>query len=320
VPTIPYSAANYDKNRFPNVKTAGTLTFTWPRLVWAAVTVGKAEEHQASNGIFSAYERSMRTALLYSSLMESSSGQIIKAPTYEALDPSEKTAVSFYIGMTLVRLFTYSLFNVDWLLHLDLYRKTVKAQLNTKSRPDFIGVNANDDWLVFESKGRSDYMQGKGMSTLMTKAKTQASLLQRINGVVPIGSFGAITHFQDDGLLRFDMDDPPPDKQNPHAYELTFSTDQLITDYYRPFLERKDSRAIGIKGHRIIGRDLGELDVTVGLDERVLAQPAKAGLLRVPQREVGNEFLGRDGIFVRLGSNWSADNMKRPPMQRRADG
>ncbi|HWZ52728.1 MAG TPA: hypothetical protein VNW54_14820 [Granulicella sp.] len=182
MPTIPYSTKNFEPGSFPNLAANGVLTFTWARLVWAAVTVGKAEEHQALNGIYSAYERSMRTALIYANLMESQTGQIVKAPSYDGLDPSEKTAVSFYIGMALVRLFSYSLFDVDWLLHLDLYKNTVQAPLQGRSRPDFIGLNENDQWLVFESKGRSDYVSDVTMTTLMKKAKKQASLL----GLEPI--------------------------------------------------------------------------------------------------------------------------------------
>jgi len=67
-------------------------------------------------------------------------------------------------------------------LHLDLYKNTVQAPLQGRSRPDFIGLNENDQWLVFESKGRSDCGSGVTMTTLMKKAKKTASLL----GLEPI--------------------------------------------------------------------------------------------------------------------------------------
>jgi hypothetical protein len=316
VPSIPYSASNFDPDLFPNLQAKGTLTFEWPKLVWAAVTVGKAQEHQAQHGIYSAYERSMRTALVYSSLMESPTGQVVKAPSYATLDPSEKTAVSFYTGMTLVRLFSYSLFGVDWLLHLDLYRNEVQAQVKGKSRPDFLGLNHNDQWLVFESQGCSDYMTGQSMATLMEKAKGQASLLTRVNGAVPFGTIGAVTHFMNDGLLRFDMDDPPPDSQSEEAYQIKITPNALRSDYYRPFVERKNSEVINVGGRRVRATSLGEIEVTVGLDEDVLAGVPMGTRTQVFQREDDREFMGRDGVYVGLGPNWSRENMRRPPTER----
>lgn len=316
MPTIPYTAVNFDPVVFPNLQASGTLIFTWARLVWAAITVGKAQEHQALYGIYSAYERNMRTALLYSSLMESPSGQIVKAPSYEALDPSEKTAVSFYVGMTLVRLFSYSLFNVDWLLHLDLYKDAVQAQIQGRSRPDFLGLNGNGQWLVFESKGRSDYVNGQAMVDLMEKAKGQSSLLLNISGANPLASFGAVSHFMSDGVLRIDMDDPPADKTNEHTFEVTVSPDQFRTDYYKPFTNRKGSRVKAVGDRRVRTTNMGDLDVTIGMDESVFTTHGTVRRGHRIQRESGREFLGRDGVYVSLGDNWSEENMKKPPAAR----
>jgi hypothetical protein len=316
MPTVPYTANNFDVAAFPNLQASGALTFTWPQLVWATVTVGKAEEHQSLCGIYSAYERSMRTALIYSSLMESATGRIVKAPSYEALDPSEKTAVSFYIGMTLVRLFSYSLFKVDWLLHLDLYKDSVNAQTQGRSRPDFLGLNENEEWVVFESKGRSDYVTGRTMENLMGKAKAQSALLTSINGAGPLASFGAVSHFMDDGVLRFDLDDPPTDKRNEQAFQVAVPPGQFYADYYKPFSGRRDSTVVAVGGHRVRVTNMGELDVITGVDEDILAMPPTVSRSRRIQLDTDHEFLGRDGVYVSLGTNWSARNMKMPPTSR----
>jgi hypothetical protein len=154
------------------------------------------------------------------------------------------------------------------------------------------------------------------MIDLMAKAKGQSSLLLNIGGANPLASFGAISHFMNDGVLRIDMDDPPANKTNEHSFKVNVTPDQFRTDYYKPFTDRKGSRVKTVGDRRVRTTNLGDLDVTIGLDEGVLIPRGAVRRNHRTQYEDGREFLGRDGVYVSLGTNWSEENMKKTPAAR----
>jgi hypothetical protein len=59
--------------------------------------------------------------MIWAYLMERGDKRIEKSGPYLASDPSEKTSISFYLGMTLTKLFADQLFNVPRVLHYAVY-------------------------------------------------------------------------------------------------------------------------------------------------------------------------------------------------------
>jgi hypothetical protein len=83
--------------------------FKWSEIVWAATTLGRAQEDQGIFGIYSVYEAIYRATIIYANLRTLPNGELGKTDSYENTDPSEKGSISYYIGMTMLRLFSYRL-------------------------------------------------------------------------------------------------------------------------------------------------------------------------------------------------------------------
>src|ERR1035437_3515938 len=116
-------------------------------------------------------------------LLEASSGRLLQTISYGASDPSEKTSISFYLGMTLAKLFAEVLFDVPRMLHVAVYGQNYQiAAGQGASRPDLIGLSVNGDRFVFEAKGRSNGFDGQALNT----AKDQAEQIISIDNVGPL--------------------------------------------------------------------------------------------------------------------------------------
>lgn len=94
------------------------LTCTWPQLVWSAITVGRGNLRDVfQHRFFSFLEVIYRSTMLYANLREDNNGIVSRSPAYEGLDPSEKGAVSYFIGLTAAKLCASKLFRISWLMH-----------------------------------------------------------------------------------------------------------------------------------------------------------------------------------------------------------
>lgn len=123
------------------------------------------------------FEMIFRTALLYANLMQGPHYRLSRSEPYDVLDPSEKGAVSYFLGLTFAKLFAEKYLNVSWLMHLDVYRDALRPRnVHGGSKPDLVGFDTNGDWYVIEAKGRT----GGHDSEAMRRAKEQVSNLSTI--------------------------------------------------------------------------------------------------------------------------------------------
>src|SRR5258706_7087235 len=100
------------------------LPVSWAKLVWSAVSVGKASRADiAQHGRFSLFEIAYRSAMIYANLKASTDGYFDRSSAYEGLDPSEKGAISYFLGIALTKVFASEVLGVPWLMHVDLYRQ-----------------------------------------------------------------------------------------------------------------------------------------------------------------------------------------------------
>jgi hypothetical protein len=152
LPRISLSAKQF-KAPLTHVNGSSTLDFSWADLVWAAISVGKAEANQLVRfGFYSMFELLYRASILFANLREDGLGYLTKSDAFKALDPSEKGALSYFFGLTTAKLFAEKHLGVSWLMHLDVY----KAQLHPvvthrgKVKPDLLGRDAQNQWVVIE--------------------------------------------------------------------------------------------------------------------------------------------------------------------------
>ena len=91
---------------------------TWPEVVHAAITVGRANWRDVfRHGLYSKYEMLYRASMIYANL-RAYRGRIAATSAFLALDPSEKSAVTYFLGLTFAKLIATRLLAIEWLLHL----------------------------------------------------------------------------------------------------------------------------------------------------------------------------------------------------------
>lgn len=177
---------DYESRAFPAtapvVNGVGTLNTSWNDLVWAAVTVGRPNWlYVFRHGTASRYEALFRWSLLRMALEQSGPAAVRLRRTAAArsLDPTEKGAVHYFVGMTMCKLFAAKLLQAPWALHVDVFGAALGVMLTQRSRPDLVAqIHGTPDWVVMESKGRVS----PPTAAVKTKAKTQAGRLPPIAG------------------------------------------------------------------------------------------------------------------------------------------
>src|SRR5258708_24977418 len=105
--------------------------------------------------------------------------------------------------MTLAKLFANRLLSVPWMMHLDVYRQQLQPVLSGRSKPDFVGLNSNNDWVVIEAKGRTNDFEESVLQT----AKAQTQKLATIQGTRPVLRVATLAYFAA-GNLELVMRDP----------------------------------------------------------------------------------------------------------------
>lgn len=312
MPSIDYIADSFPIP-LAAVNGSHTLNVSWPFLIWSAISVGRAELiHIVQYGEYSLLEIVYRAAMIFANLRQDEAGQIRRSEAYDGLDPSEKGAISYFVGLTMAKVFAQSTLNVPWLMHLDVYRDELKVALAGQSRPDLVGLTVDGKWVTIEAKGRTNSFK---MGTL-NNAKLQTQMLSTIKGEEPALRVGMVTHFGD-GRLQFRVSDPPIDEQQ-HRVDLPLTRAQLIEGYYRPFRTflSTSEETVELKGERFRIAHADVTDLEVGLTERWIQGNVPDITIEEDQGGGDEYYVGRDGILVRLGPMWSPSNMALEPQSR----
>ena len=256
-------------------------------------------------GLASKFDLIHRSSLLFSCLELSAAGEVKKSLAFDNLDPSEKGATTYFFGLALSKLLAERFGNIAYLMHLDVYSKPnaygtlirpILASAN--SRPDLVGQDAQGNWTVVESKGRT----GKVTQVDLLKGKMQADKLRRVNGKTPKLSVCSGAHFDFDKVLRGlwvsdvcppnyiavagavttkldskiksvgEQLDEPPKLDFETALE-TFTANILLTDYY--FLvtdligfrvpKGTEPRLINVEDAQFVVANFLEATLTIGL-------------------------------------------------------
>jgi hypothetical protein len=311
MPRIPYRASNFS-GAFAQLNTNNSvITVTWAQLVWAAITAGKAAGDEYAYGIYSTLERLHRASMIRSYLMQSTSGFIARTMPYQVSDPSEKTSISFYLGMMLAKLFAEVLFDVPRMLHFAVYAQNYQiVAAQGESRPDLIGLSNSGAWYVFEAKGRSNGFDAAALAT----AKEQAEQILSIDNLAPVCSVACQAYFSSTGLsLR--MDDPPIGRSD-RSRTIKISRSEFEHAYDNPIrslIELRGANAqMSYEKTRFRGARIEEADLWIAVPDANQAPPGKSEADRLPH----DEYLGGDGVLIRLGPTWSEANMRIQPHMR----
>jgi len=294
---------DYRSRDFPapySLRGNGTLTTTWDELLWAAMTIGRPSTyHVFRYGQASFHEAIFRLALVRMTVEQAPSSRLQRTNAFAALDPTEKGMVSYFLGMTLCKLFASRLLGTPWLLHLDVYRRTLNPLLLGRSRPDLVGEDIGGDWYAFECKGRASIPT----STDKAKAKLQAQRLVSINNRNCSLHVGSFAFFRSE-LLEFYWRDPEPDSREDPIH--LPRPEEEWRYYYEPALSlTSESVSETMAAERKLA------DVTIEIQPKVRhllleGRWAQARRLAIRLRTaLVSDGYKPDGIKLSAGESWS---------------
>lgn len=262
------------------------------------------------------------------------SGSWVKTAAYRRLDGSEKSAVSYFLGMTQAKVTCARLLRAPHLIHLDTYLAMI-GQSTSQSRPDLVGLTpALDCTIVVEAKGLS----GPWRREVATKAKKQAASLPGVRGTDSALRIASVAYFDRQDRWESYLEDPPAPVQ-PHA---SLTVEAVLTTYYRPLVAAlletsESSRAAVVQVDAMTTAYLPGIDVTLGVPTAIMTVMRSlppTGTLTAKQVEAtgsalrpivqdrpfprpgptGQEdddgavryqsYYGLDGVYVELGSTW----------------
>lgn len=300
------------------------MKVTWEDLIWSAITVGRKNRAAViQHDYYSLLEMIYRSTMIGANLRSSNKDELIKTDAYKSLDPSEKSAISYFLGLSFAKLAAEKLLGIPWLIHLDCF-SDLSIDPKDNRRPDLIGMDYQGRWGVFEAKGRTNSIEKK----LIQKAKKQTQMVRKIDGSNPWVRIASISYFFYH-KLKLHLEDPDETHSDAIDFEIPGGEDQFLKYYYQPFIslvENSQSSQEEVADRTINVVELIEIDLAVGLDAQVQEILTSVNSIRprlsnhlegTTQRRSGNDdavlpvedtapFLGPDGILVRLGSSWEA--------------
>ncbi len=303
---------SYDSDKFPSGSIANgraELKVTWDDILWAAITVGRPNRNYVfRHGDSSIYEAIFRWSLVRMSLEQSGVRRyrLCRTNAAKTLDPTEKGAINYFLGMSFCKLFAAKLLDTPWLLHLDVFGQQLKAELTSRSRPDLIGMEEGTGrWHAFECKGRLS----KPNATVKNKAKEQAQRIVSVDGIPCKLHIGSITYFKND-ILNFYWRDPLPEKGKTIKI---FLGDDIWRHYYAPiigFLAMNKGYFDKIQHQIKLLVPIENLDISIGVHPIVakLLFHGKWDLAHKAAIEAASELKEAnykpDGICIKAGDSW----------------
>jgi hypothetical protein len=278
---------------------SGTLSSSWDEVLWAALTLGRPSTyHVFRHGEASFHEAIFRLSLIRMAVEQDWNGYLNRTDSFAALDPTEKGMVSYFLGMTLCKVFASGLLLTPWLLHLDVFRPTLNPVILGRSRPDLVGEDISGNWFAFECKGRSSVPS----SADKAKAKAQAQRLVSVNGRNCSLHVGSFAFFRSD-VLEFYWRDPEPGPRE--AIDLP-RPDTEWRYYYEPALSLAsdtDSEPMAKE------RELADVRIEIQPQVRRLLRDglwSQARHLAIEQRLLFiSEGYQPDGIKLTAGESWT---------------
>ena len=120
MPKLNYKACGFPANLGRCLRGSHSLDVTWEELIRAAITVGRkncAEVFQ--HGYHSKLEIIYRLAILMANLKDSDQNELTKTDAYKGLDPSEKSAISYFFGLSFAKWAAEKFWGIPWLIHLE---------------------------------------------------------------------------------------------------------------------------------------------------------------------------------------------------------
>lgn len=292
------------------------LEFTNKELLHAMITCGMPVQR-----LTAAFPEKKRLEFLYKlflveTALDAEGDRLKKAKKTAYLDSSEKSVISYYMGMFFTKMISHRLYKSEYLTNLNLIEtpdgKEFIDFFASEWRPEMIGYKPDTQkWSVWEAKGGSNYRE-----QALKKGAAQLRSIGTLNSSKPDPAAVCMTYY-DHGYLCGILREPDG---NTEGEQLKFSEEAFYKAYYRPICELfldKGSNLRMYDGYAEISLELpyftedyrepDERKFCIGISRKLLNQLMEEDYSAVAEsrRNVQEEscpegaYMGVDGIYIR---------------------
>lgn len=292
------------------------LEFTNKELLHAMITCGMPVQR-----LTAAFPEKKRLEFLYKlflveTALDAEGDRLKKAKKTAYLDSSEKSVISYYMGMFFTKMISHRLYKSEYLTNLNLIEtpdgKEFIDFFASEWRPEMIGYKPDTQkWSVWEAKGGSNYRE-----QALKKGAAQLRSIGTLNSSKPDPAAVCMTYY-DHGYLCGILREPDG---NTEGEQLKFSEEAFYKAYYRPICELfldKGSNLRMYDGYAEISLELpyftedyrepDERKLCIGISRKLLNQLMEEDYSAVAEsrRNVQEEscpegaYMGVDGIYIR---------------------
>lgn len=287
------------------------IRISWGDVLWAALTLGRPSLTEVfQHNRQSAYEAVFRLSMIKMALQERwrRGPRLGYTNAFLALDPSERAAINYFLGLVFCKLVASRLLSTPWLAHIDVFRDQLQLHfMRGRSRPDLVGMNSlNGEWYSFECKGRASVPS----ETDKVRAKEQALRLVQVSGNRCSMHIGAFSFHKND-VLKFYWRDPPPYEKEPIEFD---ATRYDWRHHYQPVLRLLTEYGANSENFIEPGQlyKLDDFDLRIGVHhaiaDRIFSENFQEAqsVTRGPaiQTELAAGDYSADGLKVLAGPSW----------------
>lgn len=209
------------------------LEFSNKELLHAIITCGMPIQR-----LTAAYPEKRRLEVLYKlflveTALDTEGDRLKKARKIAYLDSSEKSVISYYMGMFFTKMISSRLYGTDYLTQLNLIRKPDEKEFidffASEWRPEMIGYRPGaQTWSVWEAKGGSNRRE-----QALKKGAQQLEAIGTVNGAGPDPGVVCMTYY-DHGYLCGILREPEGDTE---GEKIVFTPEE----FYRSTINRSVS-------------------------------------------------------------------------------
>ena len=209
------------------------LEFTNKELLHAIVTCGMPIQRLTAAFPEKKRFESLYKLFLVETALDAEGDRLKKSKKIAYLDSSEKSVISYYMGMFFTKMISRRLYGSEYLTNLNLIETPDHKEFidffASEWRPEMIGYKPDADaWNVWEAKGGSNYRE-----QALKKGADQLKAIGTVNGVRPDPAAVCMTYY-DHGYLCGILREPACDAK---GEQVAFTQEEFYRAYYEPICE-----------------------------------------------------------------------------------
>lgn len=236
--------------QFLNINGNHTIELSALDVIRGIITIGYSDWRSTLSGGFHRYAEILYHAFGTIAYTQEVNGNLAIIKEFKSLDMSDKTPITYRLGMGITKLVAEKLLEVPWLLHVDELVSNGSATITTgtRERGDLAGLDIIDRWHVLEAKGRTS----NPSNSIISKGKNQAGRIQTINGVTPITKSVCVSYIQENRTDTYLIDPEDGEDEIPTRWEI--NKELYIHNYYKRILRKTSHEGSSVDDITILGK------------------------------------------------------------------